>query len=268
MHLNISDMRYDISKSSFWHDFIPNIIIYKKKFKQDCDFYLEVFNNKKPKFQIKKKHWKLYIDFNSNYTEKDIIVVAGYCLERLRQERWIYTFHWSLLFNRSLNMGIGLFWWISWIGKSTLANYFHRKNEEWFFWGDEKYLINPFSKLVYKSNIKLDKKTHDIGIKNETPIWLFVVPIVTAQSWSFEIHEFSHLKKKRHFYEEMTRDVRLLNGLIAWFNYPLPSLDNIWISRKRIIWADLLAKEVGCFFIKWTTQEIYNAISALITSSK
>ncbi len=259
--------------SDFRYDFIPNIQIFStKRENQSINLILEVFDWKKPNFIIKWNRCKLYVDFLSEYSEKDIIVVAWYCLEMIRQKKWLYSFHWSVAFNSSIWKAVCLFWWISWIGKSTLANFIPNKNKDWEFRGDEKYIIEPNDQIVYKSNINFTKLTNKklwrIEYIQNTKIWLFIVPIIISKTWSFELFEFDFLKKKRHFYEEMTRDIRLLNWLIGWFNFTLPSLDSKKTSNYRIKSASNLAKSMQCFFVKWTTEEIYNTISSLITSSK
>lgn len=263
-----------LENSIFWKALIPDVSI-KKSQQGEKPFTVSLFEDSVFSFALKKKSCVIRHDFSPSHI-KDIVVVIGYLLEREHQKNSFYTIHGSVVSYRE--KAVALIGGLSGMGKTSLGLYLVSK--KWRFNSDEKFILDPAhlsivgctSKLLINKKLKMATKKYNLsrihpeGIqKNRLEAIIF--PILVRFKKEYESFQYNNEKAFWHLYEEATRDIRLLNGLIHNFSFPLPSLDTHDIAVLRARNVRKVISMVPVFFVKGTKQQIYNFLMLLTNTS-
>lgn len=179
------------------------------------------------------------IDFKGT----DIIVLAEYLLERLRQEDGFSVLHSSAVCKGG--EGVLLFGNLTGIGKTSLAIHLSQ-NHKFDIYSDEKTILdltkyklagqtkkiileaktkNNFAKII-NEEIKIEEQSN----KN---ISMFIIPLLSLDMNKCKIIKYSKPQFKWMLYEEISKDIRSINGLIFNYTYPLISLDTPQLAKRR-----------------------------------
>lgn len=251
-------LRRDITTNPLLYKFIPDLGFKIKKRK--IIFGLE--NRPSPKINFSLNRPYLYGQYLQNFNSTDIIVITEYFLERLRQERAICTIHSSSIYKK--DKAIILFANLTGAGKTSLVLYLHKRYGYQIF-SDEKTLVDIEKiKLVGQtSKIFLEKRTKDnlkffgldlpeiINIKkaSDKKLRLLIIPIIVPLEGAPIIYQYTPNQLKWSLYEEFSKDIRLINGLILNFSYPLQSLDNHQLAIKREYFIKKISQQIPCYYI-------------------
>lgn len=268
--INEEVIRKDILSNSLLYRFIPDLT-FKAKFKR---ITLRIENKNKIKINFSLKNPYIYGRYRQHFDSTDIIVVAEYLLERLRQEFGTCTIHSSAIYKN--NKGILLFANLPGAGKTSSALCLYKKYHYQLF-SDEKTLIDIKKiKLVGQtraiiSEVKtsnLFKKLHlpkIINIKKtrDKNLCLLIVPIIAPLAQKVITYQYRPDQLKWCLYEEFSKDIRLINGLILGFSYPLLSLDNHRLAQRREYFINKISQRVPCFCIQGRLDAVAQKINQI-----
>lgn len=212
-------------------------------------------------------------DFNST----DIIVVAEYLLEKLRQENNFGTIHSSAVYKKK--SGILLIGNLTGIGKTSTSIKLSR-DYNFNIYSDEKTILNfdTFEMAGQTKAVWLCKKTEKaLGLKQtkkikitktkDISILLFIIPMVISNCKNVKVIKYSKPQFKWMLYEEISKDIRAINGLVFNFTYPLSSLDTQILSKKRETFAEKVSQEIPCYLIQGPLMDVSTKINQLFEQS-
>jgi len=211
-------------------------------------------------------------DFNST----DIIVLCDYLLERYRQEKGIYTIHSSAVFKE--NNGIMIVANLTGAGKTSTALSLVNKYGFRIF-SDEKTLISGSDMVGQVKKIFLEDKTrsslftNDIQVDSEISInkepdkkiKIIIVPMIVEEASEVIVREYTRPQLKWMLYEEMSKDIRLVNGMIFNMSEPLMPLDAREIAQQRLKHAAELSNVKG-YLVQGNLESVTNKINSLFQS--
>ena len=194
-----------------------------------------------------------------------VIATISYLLEQVRQENELFTLHGNLISNNKYS--VALIGGISGIGKTTLS--VHMQTAGWKWYSDDKFIINAHAECVGVMHTPLaDEKTKNaIGLQKpnmyDTRVTLthLIIPIVTDES-EMTVHYYDSSKASWHIYEELSRDIRLSNGLFDMFG-PLPSFDTITASQYRGKCSGVLARKLPMIYLRGNLLDICRFLQEL-----
>ncbi len=208
-------------------------------------------------------------NYPNKFNSTDIIVVAEYLLERLRQEIGIYTIHSSSVYKRG--NGILFFINLSGAGKTSLALYLVRRYKFRLF-SDEKTALDLKNKKMVGQTKKLfvEQKTKNllkeesiltknfINIKKIRPkkLRLLIMPIISNSIKKTTCYHLAPSQLRWFLYEELSKDIRGVNALISSLSIPLPSLDNLRLSKKRQNLISKLSCQIPAYLILGSLKEV------------
>jgi hypothetical protein len=256
-----TDFADTLLASSFWKEFIPGF---------------SFITNLKPQ-----RHWTIREHANTEYNLKkcritatidattSVIVIIEADFEKLRQAHGLYTLHGSYIGRK--DMAIGFIGAVSGLGKTTLCA--HATTQNWMWLGDEKFTVSTSGTIIGGvTSILNDAKTHaaSAGLR-PTPdtmqrsLHLLCIPLVTSESTA-TVYKLDLKRRQWQHYEEITRDIRQINGTLHGFSVPLPSLDTDALSQKRQHVASLWATSLPIVFIRGSKEAIVDKIETLLQS--
>ena len=248
-------------------DLLENPLLYR--FVPDLNFQgssrkitLKVENCPKPAVKFSLKSPLIHGKYKKDFDSTDIIVVAEYLLERMRQELGITTVHSSCIYKK--DKAILLLANLTGAGKTSLALYLTKRYGFKLF-SDEKALVSLKTlRLVGQTKkLFLEPKTKNLlqkaGISlpsiipirraSSKKIALLITPVVTAKKLIPAVYQYKKDQLKWLLYEEFSKDIRLVNGLVLRFSYPLLPLDNFKLSRRREQGAEKLSRVLPSYFM-------------------
>lgn len=257
----------NLQHSEFLKRYIPNYEISASNESAGCKLILK---NGRPQFSLKFPNATYS---NLKYDEKDIVSLAEFLLERLRQESGYYCMHSSgVIIN---NKGV-IFWgWASGIGKTRLVLSLV-KNFEAEFFSDEKTLIDLKNKLMlggvkyaylsknYFKNIHKGKKVLSFIMPQSQAKIAFLVYPQLSESKKLFMERWSSEKLEWHLYEELSRKIRATSRRLFKNGLPVPSLDTQTLSQKRSSDIKQFAKFIPCYYMCGNERQIAEKISKLI----
>lgn len=213
--------------------------------------------------------------YGKDFDSTDVIVLVEYILERYRQGKSIYTVHSSAVFKD--DEGVLLVANLTGAGKTSTALYLQEKFG-FNLYSDEKTLVNPQEKTLagQVSKIYLEEKTEntlaDLKLSKEISIpkaenkklSLIVIPFVTNGLEKTIVRKYSTPQLKWLLYEEFSKDIRLINGMIFNMSAPLMPLDTQEIAQHRLNQATSIAEAIPCYFIQGSLAQIGEEIKTLL----
>ena len=270
--LSLSSLRRDILSNNLLYRFIPD---YNLK-KGSKSVVLQVEEKKRANLRFSLKGSLIEGRYGKDFTSTDIIVVAEYLLERLRQEQGICTIHSSSVFKEK--RAVLFFANLTGAGKTSLALYLNQKYDYRLF-SDEKTLVNLKNHVLVGQTKKifLEEKTRanlsEFDIKlprmikipktGNKKLILLVVPIIVPTAKQIVIDQYSKAQLKWALYEEFSKDIRLVNGLVFNLSYPLLPLDTFKIAKQREQFVENLSANVPCYCIRGSLDRIADRIDHL-----
>ena len=123
------------------------------------------------------------------------------------------------------------------------------------------YLSKPFLKKMFDGDNYLKFNIN----KSTIPINFFVYPYVEEENTGKPIIEkWESDKFEWHLYEELSRKIRGTSRRFFNMSVPAQSLDTSLISKRRSDEIKHFTKEVPCYFMKGSEEQIEKAILELI----
>ena len=206
---------------------------------------------------------------NNKIDHKDIIALAEYCLERLRQEKGLYTIHAN---TTAVNKkGITIFG-PPHSGKTTLS-FLVAKELNGKVIANERSVFNPKERKICGrvTNISLNKYVKEILKQNfnqiqnllgedDVQIAFFMHPYISNKE---DIIKYNHnaalwdvIEQTDCFIRGINRKVRM--GKNSFFM--LPSLDNTKLANRRLKDISEMLKDVPCYTIRGSYMSIVKSI--------
>jgi len=264
IELNIfssSEFYAQLMTHTFWYEYIPGCQI---KTTGASSILWNVTEQTTNDYNLKKRT----IATSAAYI-KEIIIIIESELERLRQYNGIYSFHGTSLFTEDQSVGVGFIGNISGIGKTTIAATAAKKGWTWI--ADEKFSIHNDAIVGGTKRILNDLKTNQAagGIMpsatDKTPrLGLLCYAILTTEQ-SIVKFDMSYEKKLWMYNDEISRDIRQVNGMLTGFKHSLPSFDNPELSLARKESVEKLASTVNGVFMRGNAETILSEIKQLLT---
>ena len=194
------------------------------------------------------------------------IATISYIFERHRQEQNQYTVHGNLV-SKNGQAAIAFIGGISGIGKSTLSAFVQQQGWKWL--SDDKFVVDAQSLSIgVMSQSLADEKTlKAIGTQktderhDNLPIFHFIIPIVTDEE-NLTVHYYDREKALWHIYEELSREIRISNGLLDAFG-PLPSFDTQLAAKNRVETARFYAENIPMIYLRGNREKIFAFLQAL-----
>lgn len=214
--------------------------------------------------------------YGTDFSSTDIIVLCDYLLERYRQEKGIYTIHSSAVFKE--NNGILIVVNLTGSGKtSTALSLINRHGFEIF--SDEKTLVSGPNMVgqvkkifledktrssLSKNNIQVDSEL-DISKESDKQIKMIIVPMIIEGASEVTVKEYTKPQLKWMLYEEISKDIRLVNGMIFNMSEPLMPLDTKEIAKQRLKYAEELSK-IKAYLVQGSIESVTSKINSLFQS--
>lgn len=244
-----------ILKDEFLIAYIPAVKILENSKKFDATIIIKKDVDNKIEINMPNVLFN-YIKFNT----KDLISLAEYILERLRQEKGIICIHGAgVVINNNLLVSWGT---ATGIGKTSLALSLAEDNNS--FYSDEKilvdlkrmkviggiskqYISNDYwrdllgNEKYYSRDNSFMQKSYDIG--------LFVQPLI-AEAKEYQVDFWKSDKFFWHLYEESSRKIRGTSRMFFNNTYPIESLDTEFLAKKRIFLVKKFTKKIQAIYYK------------------
>lgn len=255
-----------IRNDPFWKEFIPGVELSHTESldKSTIEFKEGTFAS----FDSELK--QVVLPFDPPHI-KDLIVIVGYLLERERQKNRIYTMHGSAV--SLCGKGVAFIGGVTGIGKTSTALACSYKANGLFI-SDEKFLIDSTGiRIVGGIKSAILKSSGDLNSAQKVeiepkPVSLkkCVVPVLLPKGSGLRIAPIQYNYYQTHwlYYEEMTRDIRLVNGLVDQFSQALPSLDTQILAKNRVQSAAAMANSIPCYYVAGDEEALVAAIEELL----
>lgn len=268
--INIEQLWQEVVENPLLQRFIPNLAFNGKELLQ-----LRVINSKSKNAQLDQNVGLLQGIYKKDFSSTDVIVMAEYLLERKRQEKGIYTIHSTAIYKN--DVGMLLVGNLTGAGKTSTALTMH--NSFGFgIYSDEKTQIDSQLNLVGQVNkIILEYKTKktlgslsnasnnefEIDKVVDKKLSIIIIPIVIESAVTPTIIKYSQAQIKWLLYEELSKDIRLVNGLVHTFSYPVMSQDSFEIAQAREQLSEEISKKIPVFLVKGQLNQIVETINQL-----
>lgn len=255
------EFRNALMHETFWQEFVPAFHIVNPA-SVDATWHITEADELLYDFTAKT------ISATRNATKQVVIVIEAF-LELARQQRGVYTMHGATIIQR--DAAVGLIGNISGIGKTSLASYASTKGWKWV--ADDKFAIS--GTFIVGGTIALldDHKTRRAAglqmpqpLTKKCPLRLLCQPIVTNEIELTEFH-MDYRKANWTLHEEMTRDIRQVNGIVYPGVAGISSLDNFATEQKRIGAVDRLAKAIPVVYLRGPKDLILKRVTDLIATT-
>ncbi len=211
--------------------------------------------------------------YGKDFNEVDIIVLCESLFERYRQENDVYTIHSSAICKG--NKGILLVANLTGAGKTTTALALVKKYGFEIF-SDDKTLVSGNKMVGQVRKIYLEEKTrlalnsHDIDVESEIninhqsnkEINIIVIPIIIRKSKDTIVRQYTKSQLKWMIYEELSKDIRSVNGMIFDMSDPLMPIDTYEIATRRLQYANKLSN-IKCYLIQGDLEAVSIKINSL-----
>lgn len=243
-----------LQEHPFWHEFVPGL--------------------KHDKVTEPSVTWHISEDSTFSYDQtertiranaesiKKVIIIIEAALEQLRQARSLYTFHGSVIVRD--DKAVALIGNLSGIGKTTLAAYASRHG--WIWTVDEKFTVSDGNVIGGTRGLLHDAKTLKAASSSlptrsdkSYPLVLFCQPIVTTES-TLTRFDTSDDKRLWILNDEITRDIRQVNGIVDASLPPLQSFDTTAIAASRIRAVTTLVAVTPLVYLRGSESLLLNEI--------
>lgn len=255
---NIASLLSEIADDPFIRSYIPNnqIIIGATK-KADASLTIK----KSKQFSVKLLYPDIVCKQPDKVDVRGLIVLIGYVLERINNERGAYSIHSSVIAKNG--KAVVIFGGTTNLGKTSIAKTASEKFG-WLFYSDEIALIDSKQEKIIAGG-KIATNNDSFGdfkltdTKQSPKIIAFIHPHIDnglnkVKRWTDDKF-FWHLK------EELARRIRGGSKAINLFSYPLDSFDTFDIAKKRLVFAKKLATKVPCYEMRGTPESIIKNIN-------
>lgn len=212
-----------------------------------------------------------------DFSVDDIVVASEYLLERMRQIAGKYSIHSSSIYRG--NSAVLLIANMTGAGKTALILYLNGRHG-FELYSDEKAIIEPatFSLAGQTTSIFPEEKTRRllrqfrlnlpkkilIDQTETKGVALCIVPVIVGGlNQDAEVFKYSIDQLRWMLYEEVSKDIKLLNGFGFGMQHPLMSLDNSKIAQKRLNEVTKFAKRVPCYAVRGSLFGVAQAIVQL-----
>lgn len=244
-----------------WGMLIPNLTIaLEPSHTELADINIEC--TAKPLFNYDPNSKRIVTDSTHIIT---VVATFSYLLEQVRQEHKMFMLHGNLISNGKNS--IALIGGISGIGKTTLSA--HMQTAGWKWYSDDKFIVNARAECVGVMHFPLaDEKTKKAVGSQKLDVYdtratltHLIIPIVTDES-ELTVHYYDNDKASWHIYEELSRDIRLSNGLLDMFG-PLPSFDTLTASQYRAKYSKVFAEKLPMIYLRGNRSAIRGFLQEL-----
>lgn len=244
----------------FWSEFIPG---FQFKERGSTESMWQLFEASS--FEYSLEHQT--ISTNQITIKKSIVIIEA-VFERMRQQQSLYTLHGCVIARD--NQAVALIGNLSGIGKTTLASYAAKHGWSWV--GDEKFTISGKNVVGVTQGILSDSKTHAAAgdslpvrvVGTPLPLALICQPIITDER---DLTEFKLAEDRVQWvlYDEITRDIRQVDGILTATVPPLPSFDSPEIAQERLTATNLLVSSVPVFYLRGPKALVLEKIEKALT---
>lgn len=243
----------------FWQEFIPN---FSTKSVYPANASWKIIESETCRFDLKTK--EIYID---KHHIKEAVVIIDSQLEPERQKRGLYTFHGSAIARQ--DKAVGLIGNMSGLGKTSIGSY--GSSHGWSWIADEKFTVKNGNIVGGVRGVLDDAKTK-AAASNTMPkiidktynLAILCLPMLTTEKTSTKF-DLSYEKKLWIYNEEITRDIRQVNGILGGdFPNPLPSFDTDTIAVSRVETVKKLSQKVHGVFVRGSAETILGEIDLII----
>ena len=260
-NIDIESLWNEITDNPLLLRFIPNLTL-----GGTADATLKVIGNSTKQASLA-PHAFIRGTYKNDFSSTDVIVMAEYALERKRQEKNIYTLHSS-----SVSKGdkaLLLIANLTGSGKTSTMLYLNNFHG-YKIYSDEKVQIDGLKNLVGQvKKVFIEDKTRSLLEQNQISLGkeitiedighkklsLIVIPQINSAE-TVEIVQYGKGQSKWLIYEELSKDIRLVNGLVHNFTYPLMSQDTFELAQSRERLADSLAENIPVFLVKGSLKKV------------
>lgn len=247
---------------SFWREYIPSVQITPSASQEaDHDWTIKEANN--PNYSLADGSIEIPQDLIV-----PAIVIIDTQFERLRQSCGLFTLHGSVIGDEA--GAIGFIGGVSGLGKTSISAYAARHGFSWLC--DEKFVIDEEG--VVRAGVAAilnDEKTRlssgdvrPVGLTSARPLQLLCIPLITSENEAV-VHVLDSRRAVWQLYDEMSRDIRQINGMLQGFTTPLPSFDTTAISRRRQKAVLKLADQIPVVYVRGSTEVVLEAVRRLTT---
>lgn len=251
-----------LMSDAFWSEFIPD---YSSVNCDQLETTWAIIESDTCSYDFTKKQ----IFVSSKHT-KSVIVLIEALLERLRQQKQLYTFHGVVVSKINTNTAVGFIGNLSGIGKTTLGSY--ASENGWGWHADEKFTVSEGEIVGCTSGLLSDSKTQlaSKGLKptpsnKKLQLKVLCTPMVTTESTLTKFN-LSYQKKLWIYNDELTRNIRLINGNLDGFSSPLPSLDSNDLAIIRYKNIEKLAANTDLYFMRGKPKLILDELNEVLSA--
>ena len=247
-----------LREERFWYEFVPGFAFIESA---SVDAAWHVMEAESLGYNEEDRTITSSID-----TLSRIVVIIEAIFEILRQQQALYTMHGSVIVCGT--KAVALIGNLSGIGKTTLASYASRHGWRWIH--DEKFTIHEGVLIGGTRGILNDSKTHraspgiiPTAMDRQCPIALVCQPIVTTEA---DVTQFvlSPEKSQWVLYDEMTRDIRQVNGIVDPTLPVLSSYDTAALAEARVKTVMELTRTVPVVYLRGSTGGILSEMKAML----
>lgn len=247
-----------LKNETFWYEFIPG---FQNKKNAIPSLVMHVIEDDQLDYTKASQTIRTSIQ-----TIKRVIVLAEASFEYLRQQKSLYTLHGSVIVRDG--KAVALIGNLSGMGKTTLAAY--ASKHDWTWGIDEKFTLYNGDVIGGTIGILNDTKTSiAAGQTAPTPLTqkyrltLVCQPIITTESKATRF-DLTPEKATWVFYDEMTRDIRQVDGIIDSSLPVLQSYDTETIARARHEATNSLVATVPVIYLRGTAEQLLDEIETMV----
>jgi|GEM_PF-2629239 len=233
-----------LQDDAFWHEFVPGFTHRKVAGPQMTWLINE---DESLGYDLANRT----IHANTKTTKKVVIIIEA-AFEYLRQQHSLYTMHGSVIVHK--DKAVALIGNLSGIGKTTLASYASSRGWRWA--SDEKFTLSGANIIGGTSGILDDEKTRASASgaspsspNQPHPLALICQPLVTGET-SVTKFVMSPEKTLWTLYDEVTRDIRQVDGIIDTSLPALQSFDDDEITKNRMDAVHALTHRIPVVYLR------------------
>lgn len=246
----------------YWRTLIPDVVATRTStIPESPDIFL--IGTPESFFQYEPSRQQITTDLDHIVSA---IATISYIFEHARQAQECFTLHGNLVSDGNQKT-IALIGGISGIGKSTLSAYIQQRGWQWL--SDDKFVVNAAARCIGVMSQPLGdaKTTNAIGTQNmdtfhgDVLLSYLVIPLVTDEE-NLTVHYYDREKALWHIYEELSRDIRISNGLLDNFG-PLPSFDTPKAAANRLNTARSYSENIPMIYLRGSCEKIFSFLREL-----